>query len=66
MANTIEERLAKIELELVRLRASVASSESKLGWIAAIDGMFKRDRAFDEAVKLGRQWRERENEKDAD
>ncbi len=55
----LERRLAALEAELSQLRAVLEekASPDQLGWRRII-GSFANDPAFDEAMRLGREWRE--------
>ncbi|MGN6367312.1 MAG: hypothetical protein ACTHN5_03535 [Phycisphaerae bacterium] len=55
-----EKRLAALEAEVASLKSS---SKSKPQWWNKIAGVFADDPAFDEAMRLGRKWRESENRK---
>jgi hypothetical protein len=56
----IEKRLAALEAEMASLKSS---PKSKNRWWDKIAGSFAKDPAFDEAMRLGRKWRESENRK---
>ena len=66
MPITIEERVTKLERELAQLMEKVASNSSDLGWLTDFEGAFESDPAFDEAMRLGRLWRNAENERNQD
>ena len=53
---SIEKRVAAIESELARLKGVVEHDPRP--WWQQIYGMFKEDPAFDEAMQLGRAYRE--------
>jgi hypothetical protein len=57
---TIEERVSALEAEVERLRQSQASDAGSPGepWWKKIVGVYANDLAFDEAERLGREWRE--------
>ena len=55
----IEERLARLEAEVAQLKVKVSQDIDKpVPWWQQISGVFKDDPAFDEAMRLGREWRE--------
>jgi hypothetical protein len=55
----IEQRLKKLEAELAELRAKVnCSGTVSRPWWEEIAGTFADDPTFDEAMKLGRKYRE--------
>lgn len=60
MTNTqIEKRFTAIEQGLARLEAQIAAAPPhRDNWVKAIAGTFANDLIFDEAMTLGRQWRE--------
>jgi hypothetical protein len=55
----LERRVATLETEVARLKAvfEEKSGPDQLGW-RRIVGSFANDPAFDEAMRLGREWRE--------
>ena len=56
---TVEERLTRLEEEVARLKGAKKSGEANaLPWWEKIRGSFKDDPDYDEAMRLGRQWRE--------
>ncbi len=64
MAQDLEERVALLEQEVRRLQAQVARGTGAVSGRTAPDfleqfaGIFRDDPTFDEAVRLGREWRE--------
>lgn len=58
MSNTeIETRLANLETELKKLRADI-HGDAKKPWWENIVGKFADDPIYDEAMQLGREYRE--------
>jgi hypothetical protein len=58
MSNTeIEARLIALETEVARLKAQQQTS-AEIPWWEEIFGSFANDAAYDEAMQLGRQYRE--------
>ena len=56
---TIEERLAALEAEVARLKQTTfAPAHEDKPWWEEIRGQFKDDPAYDEAMRLGREYRE--------
>jgi hypothetical protein len=65
MARTsLEERMSSLEAEVADLKARLqeADHEMREPWWQQISGVFKDDELFDEAARLGREWRESERE----
>lgn len=58
MATSIEERIAKVEREIQRLKDESKGSKDKSNWISDISGSFKDDKEFDEVLRLGREERQ--------
>lgn len=54
----VELRLTALEQEVARLKAQIAVSPSRgNNWVEKIAGSFANDPVFDDAMRLGRQWR---------
>jgi hypothetical protein len=58
--NNIAQRVAALEAEVARLRAQVegANAKTRDDWLDTVWGSFANDPAFEEAMRLGREWRE--------
>ncbi len=55
----VEERLASLEEEVARLKARTNCDQTNSApWWERIRGNFKDDQDYDEAMRLGREWRE--------
>lgn len=66
-AQTVEERLAAVETELQELkreREQIKEQNKAIPWWEQIRGQFKDDPMYDEAMRLGREWRESEDRVD--
>jgi hypothetical protein len=57
----LEERVAALEMEVERLKAQVGKTP-KRGW-RAIVGTFANDPIYEEAMRLGKQWRDADRPK---
>ena len=63
----VEERLARLEEEVARLKAARSTDEANaLPWWKETRGTFKHDPDYDEAMRLGREWRDSFRPKDED
>jgi hypothetical protein len=58
MSKNLEERVAKAEQEIERLKSQASVSKNKSNWISDISGSFKDDPEFDEVLRLGREARQ--------
>jgi hypothetical protein len=58
MAAELEERVAALEGEIARLKDSLRGGEANKPWWEYVHGLFAEDPDFDEAVRLGREYRE--------
>jgi hypothetical protein len=58
MPKQLEERLTLLEAEVARLRRKVESGSSPTPWWEKIAGTFADDSSYDEAMQLGREYRE--------
>jgi len=55
----LETRVSALEAELAKLKAEISTSSGRQGlWWDEISGIFANDPAFEEAMRLGRKWRE--------
>lgn len=63
----LEERMAVLEAEVAQLKqnAGQAVVEPRPDWWNAIAGIFADDPAYEEAMRLGREWREAQRPKPA-
>jgi hypothetical protein len=62
MTATLEQRMERLEKTVAELRATVLRlSPVKRDWRSTV-GKFADDETFDEAVKLGREYREQQQE----
>ena len=59
---TLEQRVAALEAEVESLKERLPATEPPAPWWQQISGIFKDDPMFDEAMRLGREWRESERE----
>ncbi len=59
-ALSLEERMTALEAEVQQLkqRQELDKSDDAIPWWEKIRGQFKDDPAYDEAMRLGREWRE--------
>lgn len=57
MSKSLEERIAKVEQEIERLKNQSKGSKEKSNWISDISGSFKDDSEFEEILRLGREER---------
>ena len=58
-APQIEQRLAALEAEVAHLKEQLANvARSKGDWLNEIYGAFENDPIYDEAMRLGREYRE--------
>jgi hypothetical protein len=56
----LEERLTLLEAEVERLKRKIEPNSAELPWWEKIAGTFAESPAYDEAMKLGREYRESE------
>ena len=55
----VESRLTALEQEVARLKVQIATAPTRgNNWIEAIAGTFANDPIFDDAMRLGRKWRQ--------
>jgi hypothetical protein len=55
---SLKERVARLEAELAELKAALPGNTQKRDWIDVIAGSFAHDPMYEEAMRLGREWRE--------
>ncbi len=58
MPEQIEERLSHLETEVARLKNKIEKDSSSKPWWEQIAGTFADESAYDEAMQLGREYRE--------
>jgi hypothetical protein len=58
MPEQLEERLTLLEAEVDRLKRKIEPNPADLPWWEKIAGTFAENSAYDEAMKLGREYRE--------
>lgn len=58
MTSSVEERLSQLEQKVDRLLGEQAETMNKTPWWKKIVGVYKDDLEFDEAMRLGREYRE--------
>jgi hypothetical protein len=58
LERSFSERIARLEEEVSRLSQPAAASAPEPAWWQRIVGVFQDDREFDEAMRLGRAYRE--------
>lgn len=59
---TLEERVTAVEQELAALKHHVNHEPTRLPWWEKIAGTFANNPEYDEAMRLGREWRESQRE----
>ena len=60
----LADRVAAPEAEVARLKVRLEAQQDKPGdWIDKISGSFANDPIYDEAMRLGREWRESQRPK---
>jgi hypothetical protein len=57
-AETLEERVSELERKMARLLAERQGEQNMLPWWKKIVGKYKDDPEFEEAMRLGREYRE--------
>lgn len=60
---TLEERVSELEAQMQEVRAKEKTSDHVAGWERII-GSFSQSEGFEEAVRLGREYREAQQPKD--
>ena len=63
MPEQLEERLTLLEAEVDRLKRKIYLTPAALPWGEKIAGTFAENPAYDEAMKLGREYRESDSAK---
>ena len=59
---TLEERVTVVEQELAELKQQVKGEPKRLPWWEKIAGTFANNPEYDEAMRLGREWRQSQRE----
>jgi hypothetical protein len=59
MSQTLEQRVAELEKMVAELRSQPTPTAKKKDWRRTV-GVFKDDPDFDEAMRLGREYREQQ------
>jgi hypothetical protein len=54
----LEQRVAALEAEVALLKGKVGALASQPDWLDKVYGSFANDPMFEEAMRLGREWRE--------
>ena len=54
---SLRARVAKLEAELAELKTKLPQKTAKKDWIDIIAGSFAHDPIYEEAMRLGREWR---------
>jgi hypothetical protein len=63
-ASNVEKRLQALEAEVAELKQRIAArTDHGASWLDQWWGAFANDPAFEEAARLGSEWRKRENAK---
>ena len=57
-ASALEKRVASLENELAQLKSKVGDPKPAANWLESIYGAFANDPVYDEAMRLGREYRE--------
>jgi hypothetical protein len=63
MPEQLEERLTLLEAEVDRLKRKIEPNSADSPWWEKIAGTFAENSAYDEAMKLGREYRESDSAK---
>ena len=56
-ASALEKRVAALEGELARLRDKLEAAEAAKPWWERIAGTFEKDPVYEQAMKMGREYR---------
>jgi len=57
-SSALEKRVAALEEELARLRRRIETTESSRPWWERIAGTFEKDPVYEQAMKMGREYRQ--------
>ena len=62
-ASSLEQRVSALEAEMAQLRARIEGTRPAKDWLDQIWGSFANDPLYEEAMRLGREWRESQRPK---
>ncbi len=57
-SSALEKRVAALEEELARLQRKIETAKLKRPWWECIAGTFEKDPVYEQAMKLGREYRQ--------
>jgi hypothetical protein len=61
---TLEVRVAQLEDKVAKLTGEATQNKPETPWWKRLVGVYKDDPEFDEAERLGREWRQSDSPKD--
>ena len=62
---TVENRLKALEAEVADLRQRFNTAAQNGNWLAKVQGSFRDNAAFDEVLRLGREFRQQQMDTDS-